>query len=715
MKKIKYFISTAVLFFLVTMPFRKLFGVAGLTEIRPAGAFPVVFGMLFGLPGALGCAAGNLAADLLSEYPAKVCFFGFIAQFLYGWVPHLLWYGKKKREEENQAWFHNAADVRRYILIVLADCAVMACMLGLLLQFLGLGYFWSQSTLLLFFNNLVFSVLIGIPLILLCSMAGGQKRKQVLTLNVRFVLIFLVLSMLSAVLMGIASYAEAIHYTKDALQLWNRVYIRVAVDFFILCGISVYFLQYLQKRITIPLEKLSGIAASYAVRGTAETGGEDLAVWTGQCESLAKLPGEPGTLAAALGKMMREAEVYIRDLAKAAAEKERIRTELTVAARLQADMLPETESAFQDRTEFFVSASMIPAKGVCGDFYDAFLLDGDHLALVMADVSGKGVPAALFMVVARTLIRSHLMAGTDMLLERTVCEINNSLCENNKNNMFVTAWIGVLTISTGELIFVNAGHCRPLIKERGGNCRYDIQSGGPALAAMEGAVYRKGQARLQKGDILFLYTDGVTEATDKNKELYGEKRLKETAERKTAGTNRELLETVQKDIDCFQKGMEQFDDITMLAVVWNGIGFDEITGAAELEQLREFTEFAENILKQKQISMKVIVKIQMALDEIFSNICYYSGAKDITMGIRVKQGEIAVYFEDDGVPYNPLDRPDPDVDELLEKRRKGGLGIYLVKKRMDRMEYTYISGKNRLTIYQSDNCREKENDMEGFE
>ncbi len=713
MKKLKYFTGTAILFFLVTMPFRELFGVTGLTEIRPAGAFPVVFGMLFGIPGALGCAAGNLAADLLSGYPSTVCFYGFIAQFLYGWVPHLLWYGKK-REKENHAWFHNAADVRRYILIVLADCAVMACMLGVMLQFLGLGYFWSQSTLLLFFNNLVFSVLLGIPLILLCSMAWGQKRKHVLTLNVRFVLIFLILSMLSAGLMGIASYSEAVHYAKDTLQLWNRVYIRVAVDFFILCGISVYFLQYLQKRITIPIETLSGIAASYAGRGKTQTGGEELTVWIGQCESLAALSGEPGALAAVMGKMMREAEIYTQDLAKAAAEKERIRTELTVAARLQADMLPETESAFRDRTEFFVSASMIPAKGVGGDFYDAFLLDGDHLALVMADVSGKGVPAALFMVVARTLIRSHLMRGNDMSLERTVHEINKGLCENNKNNMFVTAWIGVLTISAGELVFVNAGHCRPLIKGKDGSCHYDMQSGGPALAAMEGAVYRKGQAQLQKGDILFLYTDGVTEATDKSKELFGEKRLKETAERKQGGTNRELLEAVQKDIDCFQQGAEQFDDITMLAVVWNGVGFEEITGVARLERLREFAEFTENILRQNQVSMKVIVKILMALDEIFSNICYYSGAKEVTMGIRVKQGEIAVCFEDDGIPYNPLDRPDPDVDELLEKRRKGGLGIYLVKKRSDRMEYAYISGKNRLTIYQSDNCRKKKNDMEGL-
>jgi Serine phosphatase RsbU, regulator of sigma subunit len=727
-KKIKIFVITSILFFLVTMPFRKLFGMAGLTEVRPASAFPTAFGILFGAAGAFGCAAGNLAADLLSGYPIQVCLYGFIAQFLYGWIPHRMWHWGRKKKEKNGIRFHSAKDVRRYMGIVFLDSLLMAVMLGGMLHFLGLGTFWSQSTLLLFFNNLVFSVLLGIPIILLCSMAGGQERRHVLTLNVRFVLVFLILSMLSAGLMGIASYAEAVHYTKDMLQLWNRVYIRVSVDFFVLCGVSVCFLQYLQNKITIPIEKLSRVAIGYAdrkrqVAGSPEDerGESDMTAWMQECRELARLSGEPGYLAAAFWKMMQDVGYYIQNMTKITEEKEKIRTELTVAARLQADMLPETEGAFIDRKEFSIAAAMIPAKGVGGDFYDFFLLDEDRLVLVMADVSGKGVPAALFMVVSRTLIRSHIMghimAGHS--LEQAVEEINDRLCSNNKNGMFVTAWIGILTLSTGELVFVNAGHCRPLIRKQNSGCYYDTTLGGLVLAGMEGAPYRKSRIHMNKEDILLLYTDGVTEATSIREELYGEGRLKTVAEKENIRTPEELLKEIWDDISRFQQDTEQFDDITMIALTYHGTVYEKKTGIPDMEHIREFADYVEETLREKGVSMKTIIKIQMAVDEIFSNICYYSKAKEVTLGIAVeengaaengipKEREICLYFEDDGIPYNPLERPDPNVEELLEDRKKGGLGIYLVKKRMDWMGYKYTGGKNHLICKKKDADYKKE-------
>ena len=758
-KKIRIFVITAALFFLVTMPFRKLFGMTGLTEVRPASAFPTAFGILFGGIGAFGCAAGNFAADLLSGYPIQVCLYGFIAQFLYGWIPHLMWCGRQKKkkgkkkekrkekrkdrkkdnspDEENGIWFNSAKDVRRYMGIVFVDSLLMAVMLGGMLHFLGLGTFWSQSTLLLFFNNLVFSILLGIPVILICSMAGGQERRYLLTLNVRFVLIFLVLSMLSSGLMGIASYVEAVHYTKDALQLWNRVYIRVSVDFFVLCGVSVCFLQYLQEKITIPIEKLSKVAIEYADRKRRisdemekEGSENDMAVWMEECRELARVSGEPGYLAAAFWKMMQDVGYYIQNMTKITAEKEKIRTELTVAARLQADMLPETEGAFIDRKEFSIAAVMMPAKGVGGDFYDFFLLDEDHLVLIMADVSGKGVPAALFMVVSRTLIRSHIMsfimAGNS--LEQAVGEINDRLCGNNKNGMFVTAWIGILTLSTGDLVFVNAGHCHPLIRKQNGECRYDTAMGGLVLAGMEGTPYRKSQICINKEDTLLLYTDGVTEATSIKEELYGEGRLKTVAEKENIRTPEELLKEIWEDISRFQQDTEQFDDITMIALTYHGTVYEKKTGIPDMEYIREFADFVEETLRKKGISMKTIIKIQMAVDEVFSNICYYSGAKEVTLGIAVEEGvqaenkklmerEICLYFEDDGIPYNPMEKPDPDVEELLEDRKKGGLGIYLVKKRMDWMGYKYIDGKNHLICKKKDICdeREEQKDADGTE
>ncbi|MDE6737547.1 MAG: SpoIIE family protein phosphatase, partial [Lachnospiraceae bacterium] len=420
----------------------------------------------------------------------------------------------------------------------------------------------------------------------------------------------------------------------------------------------------------------------------------------------------------AFNGMAEQIQSYVQNLASITAEKERIRTEIQVASHLQADMLPEAVGAFDDRDEFDLAASMTPAKGVGGDFYDFFLLDENRLALVMADVSGKGVPAALFMVVSRTLIRSRLMTvgkeGED--LAHMAEEINQSLCDNNKNGMFVTAWIGVLDIATGEVAYVNAGHCRPLLRRKNGSCEYDDVLGGLVLAGMEDATYRQGGLRLRQGDTLLLYTDGVTEATSLQQQLYGEDRLLRTIADADSVTPEELLQELWKDVDAFQKDAAQFDDITMLAVTYHGNGFEEKSDKPDMDKMKDFADFVEEVLEENGISMKTVMKIQMTVDEIYSNICYYSGAEEVTVGIRVEESsdqkdrrykesrvkkEITLYFEDDGMPYNPLERPDPDVEKLLEQRKEGGLGIYLVKKRMDRVEYEYINERNKLTVYKT--------------
>ena len=420
----------------------------------------------------------------------------------------------------------------------------------------------------------------------------------------------------------------------------------------------------------------------------------------------------------AFNSMAEQIQSYVQNLASITAEKERIRTEIQVASHLQADMLPEAVGAFDDRDEFDLAASMTPAKGVGGDFYDFFLLDENRLALVMADVSGKGVPAALFMVVSRTLIRSRLMTvgkeGED--LAHMAEEINRSLCDNNKNGMFVTAWIGVLDIATGEVAYVNAGHCRPLLRRKNGSCEYDDMLGGLVLAGMEDVVYRQGSLRLRQGDTLLLYTDGVTEATSLQQQLYGEDRLIRTIADADNVTPEELLQELWKDVDEFQKDASQFDDITMLAVTYHGNGFEEKSDKPDMDKMKDFADFVEEVLEKNSISMKTVMKIQMTVDEIYSNICYYSGAEEVTVGIRVEESsdqkdrrykesrvkkEITLYFEDDGMPYNPLERPDPDVEKLLEQRKEGGLGIYLVKKRMDRVEYEYINERNKLTVHKT--------------
>ena len=227
-------------------------------------------------------------------------------------------------------------------------------------------------------------------------------------------------------------------------------------------------------------------------------------------------------------------------------------------------MLPCIFPAFPEQPEFDIYATMTPAKEVGGDFYDFFLVDDDHLAMVIADVSGKGVPAALFMVIAKTLIKNCAQTGLSpkVILEK----VNNQLCENNEAQMFVTVWVGVLTISTGRLTCANAGHEYPAVKHGGGDYELLKDKHGFVLAGMENAHYREYELQLDPGDCLYVYTDGVAEATDALDTLFGTDRMLESLNLHKEASPEELLPQVKNDIDAFVGDTPQFDDITMLCL-----------------------------------------------------------------------------------------------------------------------------------------------------
>lgn len=273
---------------------------------------------------------------------------------------------------------------------------------------------------------------------------------------------------------------------------------------------------------------------------------------------------ELGMLANAVGKMETNIVAYTQNLTAITAEKERVNTELSVATRIQANMLPSIFPAFPERKEIDIFATMNPAKEVGGDFYDFFMVDERHLAIVMADVSGKGVPAALFMVIGKTLIKDHTQPGRD--LGEVFTEVNDLLCESNSEGLFITAFEGVLDLVTGEFRYVNAGHEIPFICKKDGTFEaYKIRAGF-VLAGMEGIRYKCGLVQLEPGDRVFQYTDGVTEATNKDNELYGMQRLEEVLNRNKDCTPSQLLSRVKEDIDAFVGEAPQFDDITMLCM-----------------------------------------------------------------------------------------------------------------------------------------------------
>ena len=308
-----------------------------------------------------------------------------------------------------------------------------------------------------------------------------------------------------------------------------------------------------------PINKVSEAAKSFVEDKSKEKAGESavslLDIRTGD---------EVELLSEAIKQMEKDINNYITHLTYITSEKERIGAELDVATHIQSSMLPCIFPAFPEIAEFDIYATMTPAKEVGGDFYDFFMVDDRHLAVVMADVSGKGVPAALFMVIGKTLIKDHTLPGTD--LSTVFFEVNNILCESNSEDLFITAFEGVLDLETGDFSFVNAGHETPFISFNGGEFEpYKVRSGF-VLAGMQGVKYRSGSIKLSPGDKIFLYTDGVTEATDADNGLFGSERLKDALNKAADLSPHEILPAVKADIDAFVGSAPQFDDITMLCM-----------------------------------------------------------------------------------------------------------------------------------------------------
>jgi sigma-B regulation protein RsbU (phosphoserine phosphatase) len=273
-------------------------------------------------------------------------------------------------------------------------------------------------------------------------------------------------------------------------------------------------------------------------------------------------------LSLAFEKMDVELRDYIVQNMNITAAQERINADLDTAANIQESQLPSTFPAFPGRYDFDIYASMTPAKTVGGDFYDFFLVDEDHLALVMADVSGKGIPASLFMMISKLLIQSRVMMGESPA--EALNNTNAQLMQNNAAHQFVTVWLAVIDLKTGKGIAANAGHEHPAIRRANGKYELVVYKHSPPVATMKRMKFKEHEFELFPGDSLFVYTDGVAEATDSNNELFGAERMLEALNKNPDAKPKEILKNVMDGIDEFVKDAEQFDDITMLSITYNG-------------------------------------------------------------------------------------------------------------------------------------------------
>ena len=289
---------------------------------------------------------------------------------------------------------------------------------------------------------------------------------------------------------------------------------------------------------------------------------------TFEMEDVYRTGDEIEILAESFAKLSKRARDYIVQITTITAEKERIGTELALATRIQADMLPNIYPAFPDRKEFDIYATMDPAKEVGGDFYDFFLVDEDHLCMVMADVSGKGVPAALFMMASKIILANNAMIGKSPA--QILTDTNAAICSNNREEMFVTVWLGILELTTGKLTAANAGHEYPVLKKSGGTFELYKDKHGFVIGGMDGVRYKEYELTLEPGSKLFLYTDGVPEATAADDEQFGTERMVKALNQEPAAAPEKILKNVRKAVDDFVQEAEQFDDLTMLCLEYNG-------------------------------------------------------------------------------------------------------------------------------------------------
>ena len=487
---------------------------------------------------------------------------------------------------------------------------------------------------------------------------------------------------------------------RDVVAGMKSFLLQFSLSMFVLVNLlAVLMARHMKKKLVEPINKIADAAESYVKdkRSGIKTADHfsDLDIKTGD---------EIENLALIMGDMEGDLADYEENLARVAAEKERIGTELALATRIQADMLPNIFPAFPERPEFDIFASMQPAKEVGGDFYDFFLIDNDHLGLVMADVSGKGIPAALLMMVSKILVQNIALSGKGPA--EVLKTMNAQMCANNREEMFITIWFGSLDLRDGTLRAANAGHEYPILKQPGGDFELIKDKHGFVIGGLPKAKYTEYELKLEPGAKLFLYTDGVMEATDDSQTLFGSARTLEALNSVKDSDPESIVKGVKEAISAFAGDAPQFDDITMLCIQYSGgsgKNLKEITVEAKIENIAPVTEFIDRELENAGSTVKARMQIDVAIDEIFGNIAQYAygpevGNATVQYDYDDAAGIAEITFIDSGKAYDPVEKPDPDVSLGVDERAVGGLGIFLVKKTMDDMKYEYKDGKNILKI-----------------
>lgn len=459
---------------------------------------------------------------------------------------------------------------------------------------------------------------------------------------------------------------------------FRHLLILCAILMFTLAVIAQALYLALKKNLHAPIQKLMEIANK---------------IGQGQLNTEIKIekPEEFAKLASTFNQMAKDIENITK-------EREKTESELIIAQKIQAASLPSTFPPFPEHNEFDIFATMEPAREVGGDFYDFYFIDSEHFMFLIADVSGKGVPAALFMMTIKTMINNIAKTGYE---PKEIFEtINSKICQSNQE-FFVTMFAGIVNINTGKLTCVNCGHNPPLLKKGNGKYEYLNIDSNMVLGAFENIEINAYETVLSDNDYLYLYTDGVTETVNENNELYGENRLISCLNNIETTNLVQIISNIKSDIKSFKQNMPQSDDTTMLIFRFNHRHKDVYKNKATTDNYADFHKRIKNLCAQWNFSKEINSKIEIICEEIFINIASYA-YPDKTGRIEVQilknDDSVELKFIDWGIEYNPLEKDDPDVDLPLSERQIGGLGIFIVKQYAKSCHWEYKDGKNILSI-----------------
>lgn len=503
------------------------------------------------------------------------------------------------------------------------------------------------------------------------------------------------------ILAGVAGFVHVgmdLGYIRD--QIWTVVInqqLLMLVIFVLVVAIAYLFIN----RIVQPITTLASYTQSLAAHEFAE--GLDIPAEILRMRE--KHRDEIGELATSFVAMERMLQQYLRDLKETTAAKQRIESELTIAHEIQMSMIPKIFPPFPERREFDLHAKLISAREVGGDFYDFYFIDDRHLCFVIGDVSGKGIPASLFMALTKTLFRAT--GGPRNPTPRGILtHLNNEISRDNASCMFVTTFCGVLDTQTGDIRYCNAGHNPPFIIQKG-DISFLSSTGDVALGVIGDVEYSERHCRLEPGDQLVLYTDGITEAMSGGNDFYGEERMESVLEARKGDSSRGVIRHVLEGVREFAGDTPQSDDMTILVLGYRGPDAEgKPTLAVELKnqntELQRFTRLLTEFGATHGVPEETLFRVHLSLDEILVNVVRYAYEDEDDHVIHViatwDGEEIIVEIQDDGKPFNPLDAPEPDTDESLEEREIGGLGIHLVRTMMDDVSYRREIDSNVLTL-----------------